>query len=75
MDLLRIADLSLNIEHGHADGTWASFEPRPSHHDPADHDPEREWANGRIYACTACDELIRVGELTDPGLPGKPERG
>jgi len=63
------AAMLLRLEHRHSDGSWSPLEPRPSHHDPADRDPERGWANGRIYACTACDEQIRVTEPSDePGL-------
>ena len=58
MDLLRIGELQLHIQHQHSDGSWADLEARPS--SPADHDPEREWADGMIYACTRCDELVRV---------------
>ena len=62
----RIAELSLRIRHPHDDGTWGEFEPRPSHHDPADHDPERAWANGVIYKCTTCDEEVSL-TVEDPG--------
>jgi hypothetical protein len=47
------------MEHRHSDGSWGRFE--RAHHDAADHDPERDWAKGKIvYSCTSCDELIRV---------------
>jgi hypothetical protein len=53
---------ALLLEHRHNDGTWGRFEPM-SHHDAAAHDPEREWAKGKIvYSCTTCDELIRVND-------------
>ena len=61
---------ALRLEHKHEDGTWASFEPRPSQHDAAEHDPERSWAKGRIYACTSCDEQILVSDASDEGSPG-----
>jgi len=55
----RIAEATLMIEHRHSDGSWGRFE--RAHHDAADHDPERDWAKGKIvYSCTTCDELIRV---------------
>ncbi len=69
----RITEASLRLEHRHRDGTWGRFERVP--HDPADHDPERDWAKGKIvYSCTSCDELVRV---TDPNdAPGSgPEAG
>jgi hypothetical protein len=58
MDLLRVGELQLHIQHQHSDGSWEDLEPRP--HSPADTDQERAWANGMTYACTKCDELVRV---------------
>ena len=53
---------ALLIEHRHNDGTWGRFEPT-EHHDAAAHDPERDWAKGKIiYSCTTCDEMIRVND-------------
>ncbi len=50
---------ALLMEHQHSDGSWGRFE--RAHHDPADHDPERDWTKGKIlYKCTSCDELVRV---------------
>jgi hypothetical protein len=63
---------TLRLEHRHGDGTWAPLEPRRGHHDPADHDPERDWANGRIYVCTSCNEQVRVTDLASEGGPAKP---
>ena len=32
-----------------------------THHDAADHDPERRWIEGaRIYGCTRCEDEILV---------------
>lgn len=62
----------LRLEHRHDDGSWSAFEPKPSHHDPADHDPERDWANGRIYVCAKCNEEIRVADAAGEGGPAKP---
>ena len=61
------AEFALRLEHRHEDGSWARLEPRPSHHDPAEHDPERDWANGRIYVCSTL-------QRGDPGLRPR-ERG
>jgi len=58
MDLLRVGELQLHIQHQHSDGSWADLEARPS--SAADLDPERGWADGMLYACTRCDELVRV---------------
>jgi hypothetical protein len=63
----RLQELSLRLRHQHDDGTWGQFEPRPSHHDPAEHDPERDWARGTIYKCGTCDEEITVSTVEDPG--------
>ena len=30
------------------------------HHDPAAHDPEREWQRGHVYVCRSCGERVRV---------------
>ena len=57
---LNSAEFLLRLEHRHSDGSWSELEARPSHHDPADLDPERGWANGKIYACPVCDEQVRV---------------
>ena len=71
----RITELSLKLEHRHADGSWGAFE--RAHHDPSDHDPERDWARGKfVYACTSCDELVRVGGPNEgPGSDGDKGRG
>ena len=68
MDLARSAEFQLHLTHRHSDGSWSDLEPRPV--DPADHDPERTWAAGRIYVCQRCAERIRV---TMPSLDGSPE--
>ena len=60
MDLASVADLKFRFTHRHDDGTVGTFEPKRGHHDPADHDPERDWAIGTIYKCTTCDEEIAV---------------
>jgi hypothetical protein len=65
-------ELTLLLEHRHGDGTWARLEPDRGHHDPADHDPEHDWANGRIYVCSTCDEQIRVIDPASEGGPAKP---
>ena len=55
----RIAEATLMIEHRHNDGSWGKLE--RVHHDVTAHDPEREWAKGKIlYACTTCDEQVLV---------------
>ena len=69
MDYGRTAELELRLQHRHSDGTWSQLEPR-SHHDAADHDPERDWAAGRtIYVCKSCGEEVMIETLDDPGDP------
>jgi hypothetical protein len=70
MDLARVADLNLRFTHRHDDGSVGTFEPTRVHHDPADHDPERDWATGTIYKCTSCDEEIAVGH-EDPSVTAR----
>lgn len=60
MDPNLFATSDLQMQHRHEDGSWGTLEPRPQHHSPSEHDPEGEWANGVVYACTTCDELVRV---------------
>ncbi len=62
----------LRLEHRHNDGSWSPLEPRPSHLDPAELDPERDWANGRVYGCASCNEEIRVTDARGGGEPAKP---
>lgn len=57
----RIAQLQLTVRHRHGDGSWGSMESvGRAHHDPAQHDPERDWGKGRLFRCTGCDEEIVV---------------
>jgi hypothetical protein len=51
----------LIVQHQHADGTWANMEADDGgHHDPAQHDPEREWQKGHVYICRRCAERVKV---------------
>lgn len=59
MSIGQFTDLPFRLEHRHGDGSWGTFQ--RTHHDPADHDPERDWAKGQLYACTSCPELVRIG--------------
>lgn len=64
----QLAQLSLRLEHQHSDGTWSPL--KRVHHDPADHDPERDWARSEVYECTTCEELVRVSPATDEPAGG-----
>jgi hypothetical protein len=66
------AEFLLRLEHRHSDGSWSPLEPQQSHHDPAELDPERAWANGRIYRCPSCAEEVRVVDPATEGGPAKP---
>ena len=69
MDRLRLAELDLRMQHRHGDGTWGTLEQRPSHHDAADHDPERDWAQGNVFVCTTCDEEVRLAPSAGDEAP------
>ncbi len=69
MDLGRFYSSGVQLEHRHSDGSWERLERRPDAHDVADRDPERDWANGELYACPSCDETVRVRQLDDPSPP------
>jgi hypothetical protein len=69
MDFGRITELTLRLEHRHADGSWGELEPRRSHHDAADHDPEQEWGSRTIYICRTCGEEVAVSTVDDPSKP------
>ncbi len=60
MDQARFSEALMRVEHRHSDGSWSPLERRPQHHDSAEHDPERTWANTQLYACPACDEQVIV---------------
>ena len=64
----RIAEATLMLEHRHDDGSWGKLE--RAHHDVTAHDPERDWAKGKIlYSCTTCDEQVRVSVPDDEPRP------
>ena len=48
------------VEHRHRDGSWGEMVEERTHHDPAEHDPERGWRDGRRFQCTSCDESVMV---------------
>jgi hypothetical protein len=48
------------VEHRHRDGSWGEMVEDRTHHDPAEHDPERGWRDGRRFQCTSCDESVMV---------------
>jgi hypothetical protein len=54
------------VQHQHSDGSWSAMvpeqDPDPEHdpHDAAQLDPEQEWQRGHVYACTSCQERVRI---------------
>ncbi len=49
---------NFKILHPHGHG-WVEM--HQEHHDPAQHDPEREWAKGaRTFKCDTCEERIVI---------------
>ena len=63
---------SLQIEHQHDDGTWATMEPRDDVRDPAEVDPERDWNRGHVFVCPRCAEMVRVS-VSDGDVSTTPE--
>jgi hypothetical protein len=63
-------EIRYRIEHRHKDGGWGEMLEDRSHHDPADHDPERAWNRRRIFRCTSCEEALTLipGEEASPPL-------
>jgi hypothetical protein len=53
------------LEHHHGGGEYHDMYEVSEPHDSADSDPERDWARGRIYRCSVCEDEIRVS-LPDP---------
>ena len=64
----QLFDDVLLVEHVHADGTTSPMAVEADPGDSAEHDPERGWANGRIYVCPVCDERVRVSPVPSDGL-------
>jgi hypothetical protein len=54
------AAVQYRIEHRHSDGDWAPMVEEGSHHDAAEHDPERQWGKRRLFRCTKCDEAVLI---------------
>ena len=59
-NLGQLAGRDMFVEHRHSDGTWGQMVPAPQHHDPAQHDPERDWAYGKVFRCDVCEEEVRI---------------
>jgi hypothetical protein len=70
MDYTRAAEVQYRIEHQHGDGSWAPMVEERSHHDSADHDPERSWGQRRLFRCTKCDESVLIGPEEEKSVVG-----
>ena len=67
MDMLQ--EYQYRVEHQHNDGSWSELEESPGHrHDPAAHDPERDWAQ-RTFRCVSCGEVMRLLSRKPPPAP------
>jgi hypothetical protein len=64
----QLFDDVLLVEHIHADGTSSPMVVEQQPEDPAELDPERSWATGRIYVCPVCDDRVRVAPRSTEGL-------
>ena len=66
-----LIELRYRLEHRHKDGSWGEMAEDRSHHDVADHDPERGWNVRRIFRCTSCDESATIvpGDEASPLPP------
>jgi hypothetical protein len=53
------------LEHHHGGNEYHDMYEVSEPHDSAESDPERNWARGRIYRCSVCEDEIRV-TLPDP---------
>jgi hypothetical protein len=72
MDNIRLQEAQYRIEHRHGDGSYAPMTEEHSHHDPADHDPERSWGVRRLFRCTKCDEGVLIGPEEEDEPPPPP---
>lgn len=60
MDQQRFIQAEYQLRHRHDDGSWADMQEVPSHHDAAQHDPERAWGLRRIFRCRTCPETVTL---------------
>lgn len=64
--MFQLAQFELaRLEHHHGGHEYHYMNEVTEPHSPADTDPERDWARGRIYRCSVCEDEIRV-TLPDP---------
>jgi hypothetical protein len=56
--------LDMRIEHRHGDD-WHTLRPADTGHSLGPSDPERGWADGRLFQCVDCDHEIRVAPVDE----------
>jgi hypothetical protein len=70
---LRYLETSFQLEHRHNDGSWSSLSEERTHHDAAEHDPERRWGIRRIFRCKSCGEEVAVVPGSEGGIQPGPD--
>lgn len=64
--MFQLAQFELaRLEHNHGGDDYHDMVEVTRGHDSAENDPERQWARGRIFRCSACEDEIRVS-MPDP---------
>jgi len=63
----RMLAMAYRIEHRHSDGSWGEMVEDRAPRSPAESDPERGWANHRIFRCTSCDTSVTL--IDEDGSP------
>ena len=59
--MFQLAQFELaRLEHSHGGDEYHDMYEVSEAHSPAESDPERDWARGRIYRCSVCEDEIRV---------------
>lgn len=67
----RSYEILYRLEHRHKNGSWGEMVEDRSHHDAAQHDPERSWGLRRIFRCTSCDETATITPGEEGGAPAE----
>jgi hypothetical protein len=69
--LFQLAQFELaRLQHNHGGDEWHDMVDATPGHDSAESDPERQWARGRIFRCTACEDEIRISVPAPSAIEG-----
>jgi hypothetical protein len=69
--VFQLAQFELSrLEHHHGGNEWHTMYEVSEAHDPAQSDPERQWARGRIFRCSTCEDEIRVSGADPAPIEG-----